>query len=82
MESLTVEDLSVILQDAVAAGQGEMKVQVSYNSSDHWNTAVARDASFADVKNVERSDYHRMDKLTDDEGETVTDDSKEVFIIS
>lgn len=82
MHNLTVEDLAVILQDAIAAGQGEMKVQISYNYGDHWNTAVAQNASFADVKNVERSDYHRMDKLTDDEGETITDNSKEVFIIS
>lgn len=45
----------------------EAEVHFSYNYGDHWHTKVAPtvDEVFEGV--VERSDYHRMDKLVDDE---------------
>lgn len=45
----------------------EAEVHFSYNYGDHWRTTVAPtvDQVFEGV--VERSDYHRMDKLVDDE---------------
>jgi hypothetical protein len=45
----------------------DAEVHFSYNYGDHWRTRVAPrvDEVFEGV--VERSDYHRMDKLVDDE---------------
>ena len=54
-----IEQLGYMDQDA--------EVHFSYNYGDHWHTKVAPtvDEVFEGV--VERSDYHRMDKLVDDE---------------
>ena len=82
MQTLTVNDLLEMLQFQVEQGNGEVAVHTSYNYGDHWHTVVAPPARDADLLNVERSDYHRMDKLTQDDGEEQTDNSKLVFVIS
>ena len=79
--SLTVNQLLEQLQYQVELGNGEVAVHTSYNYGDHWRTAVAPKASHADLLHVERSDYHQMDKLTEDDGEEQTDESKMVFVI-
>ena len=42
-------------------------VHFSYNYGDHWHTEVAPKLSNVTVGIVEYSEYHRMDKMVDDE---------------
>lgn len=78
----TIEDLFEMLKDQMEMGNGDTPVHFSYNYGDHWRTAVAPKVTNADLLNVVRSDYHQMDKLTDDDGEEQVDGSKLVFVIS
>ncbi len=82
METLTVNDLLEMLQQQVAMGNGELAVHKSYTYGDHWATTVAPVASDAELLHVEYSGYHQQDKLTEDDGEEQTDNSKMVFVIS
>ena len=43
------------------------EVHFSYNYGDHWRTTVAPKVGEVFEGVVERSDYHQMDKLVDDE---------------
>jgi hypothetical protein len=45
----------------------EAEVHFSYNYGDHWRTEVAPKVSQVFEGVVEFSDYHRMDKLVDEE---------------
>jgi hypothetical protein len=54
-----IEQLQYLPQDA--------DVHFSYNYGDHWRTTVAPKVSQVFEGVVERSDYHQMDKLVDDE---------------
>jgi ABC-type metal ion transport system substrate-binding protein len=45
----------------------DAEVHFAYNYGDHWRTEVAPAVSNVTVGIVEFSDYHRMDKLVDDE---------------
>jgi hypothetical protein len=45
----------------------EAEVHFAYNYGDHWRTEVAPKISTVDEGVVEFSDYHRMDKMVDDE---------------
>ena len=45
----------------------EAEVHFSYNYGDHWRTKVAPTVDLVEEGIVEYSDYHRMDKLVDDE---------------
>ena len=45
----------------------EAEVHFSYCYGDHWRTEVAPSVSRVDEGVVEFSDYHRMDKMVDDE---------------
>jgi hypothetical protein len=45
----------------------EAEVHFAYNYGDHWHTTVAPRVSEVSEGVVEFSDYHRMDKLVDDE---------------
>jgi hypothetical protein len=45
----------------------EAEVHFAYNYGDHWRTEVAPSVSRVDEGVVEFSDYHRMDKIVDDE---------------
>lgn len=42
-------------------------VVFSYNYGDHWRTQVAESVSTVGDGIVEYSDYHRMDKIVDEE---------------
>ena len=44
------------------------EVHFSYNYGDHWRTEVAPVVREVSEGVVEYSDYHRMDRLVDDEG--------------
>jgi hypothetical protein len=54
-----IEQLSFLNQEA--------EVHFSYNYGDHWRTEVAPCVSSITEGVVEFSDYHRMDKMVDDE---------------
>ena len=45
----------------------DAEVHFSYNYGDHWHTEVAPTVVRVDEGVVEYSDYHRMDKMVDDE---------------
>ena len=45
----------------------DAEVHFSYNYGDHWRTEVAPRVSNISEGVVEFSEYHRMDKLVDDE---------------
>jgi tRNA/tmRNA/rRNA uracil-C5-methylase (TrmA/RlmC/RlmD family) len=45
----------------------EADVHFAYNYGDHWRTKVAPKVGSVEEGVVEYSDYHRMDKMVDDE---------------
>lgn len=45
----------------------EAEVHFSYGYGDHWRTQVAPSVGTVEEGVVEFSDYHRMDKMVDDE---------------
>jgi hypothetical protein len=45
----------------------EAEVHISYGYGDHWRTQVAPCVDSIQEGVVEYSDYHRMDKIVDDE---------------
>jgi len=45
----------------------EADVHFAYNYGDHWRTEVAPKVGSVEEGVVEYSDYHRMDKMVDDD---------------
>ena len=53
----------------------EMEVHTSYGYGDYWRTQVAPKVGYVEEARVEYSEYHRMDKLVDeDESDCYEDD--------
>jgi hypothetical protein len=52
----------------------EAQVHYAYNYGDHWRTEVAPKIDRVDVGAVVYSDYHRMDKMVENEYDTEFDD--------
>jgi len=52
----------------------EADVHYSYNYGDHWRTEVAPAVGRIDEGAVVYSDYHRMDKMVEDDGDCEFDD--------
>jgi len=71
---MTVNELKDILDQF----DGDMEVKFSYTSSDYWKTQVAANILDAEEGYVTYSDYHRMSKVDEDEGE----DSERVVLLS
>ena len=77
-----IESLQYMDQDA--------EVHFSYNYGDHWRTEVAPAVGRVDEGAVVYSDYHRMDKLVEDDtdfdeetGEEVVDETlRRVVVLS
>ena len=46
-----------------------MEVKFAYNFGDYWGTEVASNVTEIDEGQVRYSDYHRMDKVVDDEND-------------
>jgi hypothetical protein len=44
-----------------------LEVKFSYNSGDYWRTQLAKDIEEVETGLVEYSDYHRMDKVVDND---------------
>jgi hypothetical protein len=80
---MTVQDLIELLQQE----NPEAEVHFSYNYGDHWRTQVAPTVDSVETGYVKYSDYHRMDKVTDDEDDIYLEDGerdediKEVVIL-
>jgi hypothetical protein len=62
-----IESLKYMDQDA--------EVHFAYNYGDHWRTEVAPRISRVFDGVVEYSDYHRMDKLVEDEEDCYDEDT-------
>ncbi len=58
-----------------------MEVKFAYNFGDYWKTEVASNVRDVDEGMVKYSDYHRMDKVVDDEGDEEEFYTKTVVII-
>jgi len=65
-----VKELIEQLQDM----NPESDVHFAYNYGDHWRTEVAPKLSRVDNGAVVYSEYHRMDKMLEDDGDTEIDD--------
>jgi len=50
------------------------EVHYAYNYGDHWRTEVAPKVDRVDTGAVVYSDYHRMDKMVENEYDTEFDD--------
>ena len=70
---MTVKELIESLRDF----DPNMEVKFAYNYGDYWGTEVASNVGCIDEGQVRYSDYHRMDKVVDDED----DNMKTVVII-
>ena len=67
---MQVKELIEMLQDM----DQDADVHFAYNYGDHWRTEVAPKVGRVDEGAVVYSDYHRMDKLVEDDGEGDFDD--------
>jgi hypothetical protein len=56
------------------------EVHFSYNYGDHWRTKVAPKVGRVDEDAVVYSNYHRMDKMVEDDGDYIEDVRKVVVI--
>ena len=72
-KTMTVQDL----RDQLEGLDPGMEVHIGYDYGDYWKTQVAPKARSAEEQYVINSDYHRMDKITDDDEE-----GKLVLVIS
>ena len=55
------------LIDILGRYDQDVEVHFSYNYGDHWRTEVAPRVDSIEQGVVEYSEYHRMDKMVDDE---------------
>jgi hypothetical protein len=65
LKHMTVKKLIDLLQDF----DENMEVKFAYNFGDYWGTEVASNITEIDEGQVRHSDYHRMDKVVDDEND-------------
>jgi len=62
---MNVKELIEQLQDM----NPEAEVHFAYNYGDHWRTEVAPSVGRVDTGAVVYSEYHRMDKILDTDGD-------------
>jgi hypothetical protein len=60
---MTVAELIEYLQEE----DQTLEVKFSYNSGDYWRTQVAKDIETVETGLVDYSDYHRMDKVVEND---------------
>ena len=60
---MTVAELIEYLQEE----DQTLEVKFSYNSGDYWRTQVAKDIETIETGLVDYSDYHRMDKVVEND---------------
>ena len=57
------------LMESLEGFDPNMEVKFAYNYGDYWGTEVASNVTEIDEGQVRYSDYHRMDKVVDDEND-------------
>jgi hypothetical protein len=62
-ETMTVKEL----KEELAFMPDDADVQFCYNYGDHWRTTVAAEINHVEEGAVTFSDYHRMDKVVDED---------------
>ena len=67
---MLVKELIEMLQDM----NQDADVHFAYNYGDHWRTEVAPKVGRVDEGAVVYSEYHRMDKMLEDDGDCEFDD--------
>ena len=67
---MQVKELIEMLQDM----NPEAEVHFAYGYGDHWRTTVAPAASRVFQGQVQYSEYHRMDKMVEDEDDYYEED--------
>ena len=67
---MQVKELIEMLQDM----NQDADVHFAYNYGDHWRTEVAPKVGRVDEGAVVYSEYHRMDRMLEDDGDTEFDD--------
>ena len=60
---MTVAELIEYLQEE----DQTLEVKFSYNSGDYWRTQIAKDIETVETGLVDYSDYHRMDKVVEND---------------
>lgn len=70
---MTVQDLKDVLEGM----DPKMEVHIAYDYGDYWKTLVAPEVINVEEQYVTYSDYHRMDKVTEDD-----ENGKLVLVIS
>ena len=60
---MTVAELIEYLQEQ----DQTLEVKFSYNSGDYWRTQIAKDIETVETGLVDYSDYHRMDKVVEND---------------
>ena len=60
---MTVAELIEYLQEE----DQTLEVKFSYNSGDYWRTQIAKDIETIETGLVDYSDYHRMDKVVEND---------------
>ena len=56
----------------------DAEVHFAYNYGDHWRTQVAPKVRDCDEGVVQYSDYHRMDKMAEDEEDMYNEETGEL----
>jgi hypothetical protein len=67
---MQVKELIEMLQDM----DQDAEVHFAYNYGDHWRTEVAPKVGSVDTGAVVYSEYHRMDKILDTDGDCEFDE--------
>lgn len=67
--SKTVQELRDELDELIARGEGDMQVGFAYNYGDYWRTTVVQGINNLALVTVTHSEYHRMDKVVDNDEE-------------
>jgi|GEM_PF-2651959 len=64
---MNVRELITHLESLAAEFGDDLPVRFTYNCGDHWRTTVAQEPTDIGLCRVVPSDYHDMDRVTDDE---------------
>jgi hypothetical protein len=66
------------LKEMLESFPDDMEVKFGYDSKDYWHTPVAADINGGDERFVKYSDYHRMDKVVQNEEQEDFDEGEPV----
>lgn len=75
---MTVQELI----DELQYFDSEMEVEISYPSGDYWGTQIAKPVNYAEEGTVKHSEYHRADKVVDEDSESEDADNRQVVLLS